>query len=132
LTDPFARARAMHLMRQGAGPTPGGNTGVQAQAMPASPAGPTPSASAVSAPTADYHSLAKKFGIAKLKLDSNPVVARTQLLAHLQQKLGPNFMKHPGVSDLLAAYNNGSTLSHTDANAMSSQAKRTAQTLMGG
>lgn len=122
VADLFARARAMHQSSQ-----PGPVTG------PAAPAAPKPPGVSMAQPTTDFHTMAKKFGIAKLKLDPNPVIARTQLMAHLQTKLGPNYMKHPGVSDLLSAFNNQSTgPSTSDLNAMTSQGARTAQTLMGG
>lgn len=130
MRDPFQRAQAM---RQAQGAGVGGNAGVAAPAQPAAPGkGPGP-VQLQSSGVGDFHTLAKKFGVDKLKLDHNPVVARTQLMQHLQQKFGAGYMAHPGVRDLLESFNPaGRKPSRTEVNSMDSQATRTVQTLLGG
>lgn len=113
--------------------TPNAPGAPQAPAAPSAPGkGPMPSVAPLGGaqPQADYHSLAKKFGVTKLKLDPNPVIARTQLMQHLQTTLGPQYMQHPGVSDLLSSFGQQAQ-SPGQQNAMDSQAKRTVATLMG-
>lgn len=129
MRDLFAKARAMHQHAHGL--ALGGNANVEAPAAPAAPGhGPGPVSSA-GAPVADFNDMAKKFGLDKLKLDQNPVVARTQLMAHLQQKYGPGYLTHPGVSDLISSFNTHS-VGARERVAMSSQGDRTVKTLLGG
>jgi hypothetical protein len=94
--DPFSRAQAMH---KGA---------PQAPASPAAPLPAVPQHSIQPMPTTQYTDVARKLGVGHWKLDANPIVARTQLMKHLEGKYGANFLAHPEVKQLMDAFNRGS------------------------
>jgi len=75
-------------------PPPAAPPVAAAPAMPPPPQGPQALANA-----------SKKVGLEHLKLDKNPVVARTQLMQHLQTKYGPNYATHPEAKQMLDAFN---------------------------
>lgn len=130
MMDLFAKARAMHQKAQG--PALGGNAGAHLTAAPSAPGqSPGPVASMQAPGAGDFHSQAKRFGLDKVKLDSNPIVARTQLMQHLSQKYGPDYMKHPGIAELLASFSHQS-VGDREKTAMTSQGDRTVKTLLGG
>lgn len=127
MRDPFQNARAMHQSAMGV-------------AAPASPAPPSdapapPALAQMSGGGGDqgFQAMAKQFGVDKLKLDKNPVIARTQLLQHLRHQFGPQFMNHPGVSEMMDAFNHQSVPEETkrDLNSMTSGGARTLKGLMG-
>lgn len=130
MRDPFLKARLAHKQAQG------GALGQADYGMPGAPGAPGKSPGPM-APMGGgqtpFAPLAKRFGVDKLKLNKNPVVARTQLLQHLSQKLGPDYMKHPGVSDLLNAFGQHHAkqeIEHADQQASSSM-QRNIKALMG-
>ena len=124
MRDPFNRAHQMHQSNM-AVPSMG-----QPPAAPAAPVAPTMQSTVTPAPKVDFAQLAKKAGIGHLKLDKNPAIARTQLITHLKNKYGQDYMSHPEASKLLDAFN-GADPSSTTPNLTTGQAK-TLGSLIGG
>lgn len=112
MNDVFAKGRALQQAKQALAPQqiPGGAP----QAMPG-PGLDKMQNSATAVP------LAKHFGIDQNSLDKNPAIARAQVIQHLHQSLGPNFMQHPGVKDLLANFQSGIGGTQPTAGAISGQ-----------
>lgn len=103
MRDPFERARLAHEKAKL------GALGQTASSMPKAPAAPGkapgPSvAPMVPAGGAGFAVLAKKLGVDHLQLSGDPVVARTKLMEHLQQSMGPDYMSHPDVKNLFQAF----------------------------
>ncbi len=134
MQDLFSRARAMH--QQAMGTALGGNAGVQAPGAPSAPGapghGPAP-VPAQGAQAGNFQHMVKQFGLGSVNFDKNPVVARTQLVGHLQQKFGHQYINHPGVRELLDSFNQHSVQkpNSREVNALDSQAGRTVKALLG-
>ena len=122
--DIFTRARQMHQNGTALGGQPPVGGPPHIAGAPGKGPGPV---SNMNIPKHDYNALAKKFGLNQIKLDANPVVARTQLMQHLQQKFGPGYMSQPGVDDLLSSL----PQSHDSAPAASTQTQQNVKALMG-
>lgn len=54
----------------------------------------------------NFVKLAKQAGIHNVDFDKNPVIARTQLMHHLQQKFGTDYANNPEAQQLLSSFNN--------------------------
>lgn len=129
MQDLFAKARAMHMAKSGPGAAMPNVQG--APAVPKAPEMQTMAAGATKPP--NIAGMTKKLGLDHMKLDSDPIVARTQLMQQLQQKFGPGYMTHPGVSELLQNFSGQSQQAvRHQANELDSQSARTVKTLMGG
>lgn len=132
MKDLFSRAREIHAHAQGGalGQQQSQPSVTGAHGAPGRSPGPV---SNQVLPTGNFGALAKQLGIGHVKLDKNPVIARAQLMKHLEQKFGPQYMSQKGVRELLAAYAQGQAKpTDQEVNALDSQATRTVKTLLGG
>ena len=125
MIDPFARAKAMHAGLPAIGKP------AMPQAATAPPMAAQPTLAQKVQPQMNFLELSKSMGLGHLKLDKNPVQARTQLMQHLQKHFGNDYMANPQVSKLLEAFNQHATGTSASPNMVDSGTAGTLKALMG-
>lgn len=79
----------------------------------------------------NFLKLAKQAGLHHVNFDKNPVIARTQLTHHLQQKFGADYANNPEAQQLLSSFNNYHGGSHAQRQDLDTGALNSMKALMG-
>ena len=141
--DPFSQARQMQASRQNMNgqqpnmPAPSMNMdmgGQQQQMLPQ--LAQANMGSQAGQGQWNFPGMAKMFGVDTTGINGNPQIGKLQLMQRLQDKHGPDYMKQPGMSDFLSAYDTHAKAqeqpSKSDLLGMTTKAQRTLKALLGG